>query len=60
MDSTYRAHYNFEGKTKTVDFSLPKGEIDSKTKHETAIKMIKEKNPDFDSKTVVISKVDFT
>ncbi len=57
-DSNFRVHFNVNGKTQCIDFSIPNGKITEETKKESAHNLIKEKHPDFTGKTILISKVD--
>lgn len=57
-DCSFRVHYNFNGKTQNVDFSIPTEKVTDETKLETAKNLINQKHPEFDSENIVISKVD--
>ncbi|MFC2104463.1 hypothetical protein ACFLS4_03815 [Bacteroidota bacterium] len=56
-NQNFRAHYNINGKTAHIDFSISKASVTEETKQATAHELIKKKHPEFNSKNIIISKL---
>jgi hypothetical protein len=57
-NQNFKAYFNINDKTQSIDFSIPNNKITEETKNESAHNLIYEKHPDFTGKNIVISKVD--
>ncbi len=57
-NQNFRAFFNMNNKTQSIDLSIANDKISEETKNKSARDLIKEKHPDFTGKNIVISKVD--
>ncbi len=57
-NQNFKAYFNINDRTQSVDFSVPTDKISEETKNESAHISIKDKHPEFTGKNILISKVD--